>query len=619
MWKKLWKKKNNIGISILMLTLMASLTGCGSNKTEDNNQGIVTPEKIEVDNSTEPESETEVEADETEEGLANWEPGQKIQSNGKQLFLLSNRKLLSVDIESRSTNVLYESEQKDGDYGYYDSFCLYQNWVYFITDYTPGSESCSMWRIDQNGENLVKVVDGLVPWTYTMVAVDDVLYLEKDESLTYQIGEDGSLTECDPAETVLASIPEGYACIYANMGDNSGSYLPAVTKAWNGNAFLRNEDGTTICLNMETGEETTLDLPENSSVCAMTKEYLIIQEYDEGYRSSKYWIKDLNTMEMTELCDNTYTLVGCSESEAYLMQTEKKETGNHFTYTAVNLQNGESRELFAIDSVPGMYEETMSGVRNLSVIGNQLYYVYGEQGKTSLYTKNTTDQNQGEVLLEGLTDEGWSELGTMQAEQGESYYEDILISDAYVEWFVLNGDTPAVQKINATLKNAADADISYGKDLGNDWDAEYIKEEFFIPGGYSSTFTGITYRDDNYLCMGMSSYDFQGGAHGMPGRVYYLFDLNTGDQLQLSDVVGNTEEELNQIIVDAFTEYSTDPDSGLFPEGLDSVKNSAGFDSNFYLTEEGLCIYYYPYDIAPYAAGFPEVTIPYDKLDMKIF
>jgi len=38
----------------------------------------------------------------------------------------------------------------------------------------------------------------------------------------------------------------------------------------------------------------------------------------------------------------------------------------------------------------------------------------------------------------------------------------------------------------------------------------------------------------------------------------------------------------------------------------------------FYLSETGVVFYYAPYEIASYAEGFPEVTIPYSELEMRI-
>ncbi len=67
-----------------------------------------------------------------------------------------------------------------------------------------------------------------------------------------------------------------------------------------------------------------------------------------------------------------------------------------------------------------------------------------------------------------------------------------------------------------------------------------------------------------------------------------------------------------------FTNYINEEPAGFWDEAIDTVRESAGFDSDFYLTEGGLVFYYSPYDLACYAAGFQQVTIPYSEFDIKI-
>ena len=51
-------------------------------------------------------------------------------------------------------------------------------------------------------------------------------------------------------------------------------------------------------------------------------------------------------------------------------------------------------------------------------------------------------------------------------------------------------------------------------------------------------------------------------------------------------------------------------DAGYSREALEAELN----DAYFYLTEEGLVIYYQPDTLAPYAAGLLEFTLPYADL-----
>lgn len=54
------------------------------------------------------------------------------------------------------------------------------------------------------------------------------------------------------------------------------------------------------------------------------------------------------------------------------------------------------------------------------------------------------------------------------------------------------------------------------------------------------------------------------------------------------------------------------------PEDLEhTVADDVSFESDFYLSEEGIVFYYPPYAIAPYSEGFPEAVVPYDALRLK--
>ena len=48
------------------------------------------------------------------------------------------------------------------------------------------------------------------------------------------------------------------------------------------------------------------------------------------------------------------------------------------------------------------------------------------------------------------------------------------------------------------------------------------------------------------------------------------------------------------------------------------MADGISYESPFYLSETGVVFYYAPYEIASYAEGFPEVTIPYSELEMRI-
>jgi predicted small lipoprotein YifL len=116
------------------------------------------------------------------------------------------------------------------------------------------------------------------------------------------------------------------------------------------------------------------------------------------------------------------------------------------------------------------------------------------------------------------------------------------------------------------------------------------------------------------LVINQIGYDYPfGAAHGMPIKNYYYFNTNTGEFYTLKDLFVKDSDyvtAITSIIKEMIEKQEMDEGSMLFPDSFKTISK----DHDFYLTGEGLVIYFYPYDIAPYATGFPEFIIPFDKL-----
>jgi hypothetical protein len=116
------------------------------------------------------------------------------------------------------------------------------------------------------------------------------------------------------------------------------------------------------------------------------------------------------------------------------------------------------------------------------------------------------------------------------------------------------------------------------------------------------------------LVISKSGYDYpSGAAHGMPIMDYHFIDITTGEFYELSDLFkadSNYKEKLNELIRVDMEEKSKSGDSMFFPETFEGISDK----QYFHVTKDVLTIYFYPYDIAAYAAGFPEFVIPFEEL-----
>jgi hypothetical protein len=82
-----------------------------------------------------------------------------------------------------------------------------------------------------------------------------------------------------------------------------------------------------------------------------------------------------------------------------------------------------------------------------------------------------------------------------------------------------------------------------------------------------------------------------------------------------------SKEDFITIILEKLSQIAEESD--LFQGYEDGVRSRLGGDENlyedFYFTSTGLCFYFAPYEIAPYASGIITVEIPYSELTGLIY
>lgn len=176
---------------------------------------------------------------------------------------------------------------------------------------------------------------------------------------------------------------------------------------------------------------------------------------------------------------------------------------------------------------------------------------------------------------------------------------------------VLNGSSTSIKKINTFYTTAQN---KFFQDYKKQTTKTFSQEEDFIKEmgtPYSDALTAdITYNKNGVISIMQTGYFYSGGAHGMPYRISHTFDLNTGKELKLTDIMKGSKTQIKNKIVDAFQKKLNNFE-GAFDNAMTTVKKSADTNSPFYLQKNKITFYYGPYDLAPYAAGFVEASIPY--------
>lgn len=122
--------------------------------------------------------------------------------------------------------------------------------------------------------------------------------------------------------------------------------------------------------------------------------------------------------------------------------------------------------------------------------------------------------------------------------------------------------------------------------------------------------------DKTVISLYGSNSEYVGGAHSNFTFVSVTYDLTTGKALSLDAVLQEdiTSEKLLQPILDALA-----PQNDALFEGYEKtvetiLSKELTTYSDWYLSPTGLCFYYSPYELGPFASGDIVAEIPYEKL-----
>jgi hypothetical protein len=120
-------------------------------------------------------------------------------------------------------------------------------------------------------------------------------------------------------------------------------------------------------------------------------------------------------------------------------------------------------------------------------------------------------------------------------------------------------------------------------------------------------------RWKDLLTVAIDSYEFTGGAHGLPATRWLNWNLATHRPVTLGQVITPGQE-------DAFEKAARRAHDRWLDKEVDSdgdFRQAWPFQesSDFRLTRKGLVLHYDVYSIAPYVMGQPTLTLPWEDLD----
>ena len=105
-------------------------------------------------------------------------------------------------------------------------------------------------------------------------------------------------------------------------------------------------------------------------------------------------------------------------------------------------------------------------------------------------------------------------------------------------------------------------------------------------------------------------YEYTGGAHGNYATINSVYSLETGNKLQIEDLITDLNNaDLLNLVKDKLIKIEGRDANSYF--GLDELTLE---NNNFYLTSKGLVFTWGIYEIGPYAIGETRVLIPTEEI-----
>ncbi len=169
---------------------------------------------------------------------------------------------------------------------------------------------------------------------------------------------------------------------------------------------------------------------------------------------------------------------------------------------------------------------------------------------------------------------------------------------------------PGRDALNAEVRqNATDAladmQVQVAADIP-ELRANGFTSAYDVSSGYS-----VTFVNTRYLCFDQWISVYTGGAHPNTALRTYTIDLTDGSKVALPDLFKSPDEALLRLQAQVRTKLrSTD----FFEEAGSTWAITPS--ALFRFDAEGLVLTFQQYEVAPYASGFPEVTLPWSTLDL---
>ncbi|KZE75335.1 copper amine oxidase [Paenibacillus elgii] len=150
------------------------------------------------------------------------------------------------------------------------------------------------------------------------------------------------------------------------------------------------------------------------------------------------------------------------------------------------------------------------------------------------------------------------------------------------------------------LKKQAENDAAEAKKAGFEFRPYEVTVKYEVKAGGGAA-------DADMFSIAVTTYAYTGGAHGLPRTdTYNVLNQDAAKRIELQDLFGaDYKQTIDKHIKDEIAKHPDD----YFKDGFEGIADT----QSFYIHQGSTVIVFSPYEIAPYAAGMPEFTIPLPK------
>jgi hypothetical protein len=177
-------------------------------------------------------------------------------------------------------------------------------------------------------------------------------------------------------------------------------------------------------------------------------------------------------------------------------------------------------------------------------------------------------------------------------------------------------DQAVQDNINSVLKEIAMAAKNESLKNAEEMQKELIPGYTGSPNKWESYFDyRLKYNQNGLLSVVFQDYRYTGGAHGLTVQSSHTFNLNTGAEYKLKDLVKSDADYVAFISDIVRDEMHARVKEGILPDYMIEPFEAIKEDQDYYLSNDAVVIYFQQYEYFPYAAGIQEFPVEFSALE----